>query len=57
MGEDMLHEDQDAAKQLRERAEASIIQRSLDMPELSAGQFDKLLHELQVHQIELEIQD
>lgn len=53
----MTQDDQDAAKILREKAEASIGRRQLDMPELSNGQFDKLLHELQVHQIELEIQN
>lgn len=45
---------------LREKAEASASQRQLEMsemPDLSSDQASKLFHELQVHQIELEIQN
>ncbi|NJM13821.1 MAG: response regulator [Synechococcaceae cyanobacterium SM1_2_3] len=56
----MTHDEQDGAKMLREKAEASASQRQLEMsemPDLSSDQASKLFHELQVHQIELEIQN
>ena len=53
----MTQDDQGGAKKLREKAEASASERYLEMPELSSDQARKLFHELQVHQIELEIQN
>ena len=53
----MMRNEQDEAKVLREKAEASVALRHLDMPNLSSEQAGKLVHELQVHQIELEIQN
>ncbi|MFZ1641807.1 MAG: ATP-binding protein [Candidatus Contendobacter sp.] len=58
----MMQDDQDGAKILREKAEASAARRHQeqgrsDMPELSSEQAKKLVHELQVHQIELETQN
>lgn len=42
---------------LREKAERLLGNRDLDVSELSADDARKLLHELQVHQVELEIQN
>lgn len=42
---------------LREKAEATVAQRHVEMPQLSGDQVSKLVHELQVHQIELELQN
>ena len=42
---------------LREKAEASIAEHPPEIPDLSIEQTRKLLHELQVHQIELELQN
>lgn len=42
---------------LREKAEATVAQRHLEKPQLSSDQVSKLVHELQVHQIELELQN
>ena len=53
----MTQDDQGGAKNLREKAETSASGRYLEMPELSSDQARKLFHELQVHQIELEIQN
>lgn len=53
----MTQDEQGGAKLLREKAEASASGRPLEMPELSSDQARKLVHELQVHQIELEIQN
>lgn len=54
----MTQDDQDGAKSLREKAEARASKRFLEMPEdLTTDQARKLFHELQVHQIELEIQN
>ncbi|MDS4068742.1 MAG: ATP-binding protein [Candidatus Competibacter sp.] len=58
----MTQNDQDGAKLLREKAEASAAQRAHEqshsnLPELSVEETRKLVHELQVHQIELEMQN
>jgi len=53
----MTQDEQDGLKTLREKAEASFERCSLEIPELSGEQARKLVHELQVHQIELEIQN
>ena len=53
----MMQNEQEGAKLLREKAEASAARRQLDIPEPSDEQSRKLVHELQVHQIELEIQN
>ncbi len=53
----MKQDEQDGAKLLREKAEASASGRHLEIPDLSDDQARKLVHELQVHQIELEIQN
>jgi PAS domain S-box-containing protein len=58
----MTQDDQDGAKILREKAEANAARRHLkleweNVPELSSEQAQRLVHELQVHQIELEIQN
>ena len=54
----MMQNERDEAKTLREKAEASAARRrGSEMPELSREQAGKLVHELQVHQIELEIQN
>ncbi|MBL8251259.1 MAG: response regulator [Candidatus Competibacter sp.] len=54
----MKQNERDQAKTLREKAEASAARRGLEeMAEFSTGHSDKLVHELQVHQIELEIQN
>ena len=45
------------AKLLREKAEASAARRHLEMPALAGEEVSKLVHELQVHQIELELQN
>ncbi|HRD65417.1 MAG TPA: response regulator [Candidatus Competibacter sp.] len=48
---------QDEAKLLREKAEAKAARHQFEVPELSDEQIRKLVHELHVHQIELEIQN
>ncbi|MFZ1324697.1 MAG: hypothetical protein WAT67_01500, partial [Candidatus Contendobacter sp.] len=58
----MAQNDREEARILREKAEVSVAGRSLerglyDIPELASEQAKKLVHELQVHQIELEIQN
>lgn len=53
----MIEHERDEAKSLREKAEASAARRGLEAPKLSGEQAGKLVHELQVHQIELEIQN
>jgi PAS domain-containing protein len=54
----MSEHERDEAKSLREKAEASAARRRVsEAPELSSEQAGKLVHELQVHQIELEIQN
>ncbi len=53
----MSEHERDEAKSLREKAEASAARRGLEAPKLSSEQTGKLVHELQVHQIELEIQN
>jgi len=53
----MTQDEQDRARILREKAEASAAQRQSEMPELSFEDTRRLVHELQVHQIELEIQN
>jgi len=53
----MTEHERDEAKSLREKAEASAARRGLEAPKLSGEQAGKLVHELQVHQIELEIQN
>lgn len=45
------------ARDLRERAEASAATLPLEAPELTSDAARRLVHELQVHQIELEIQN
>ncbi|HCK80318.1 MAG TPA: hypothetical protein DIC59_02475 [Candidatus Competibacteraceae bacterium] len=52
----MMQNEQDQARSLREKAEASAARRGADALEFSAEP-GKLIHELQVHQIELEIQN
>jgi len=42
---------------LRRRAEAKVLARAASVPALSAADTQRLLHELQVHQIELEMQN
>ncbi len=50
-----------AAKALREQAERRVLERQAELPEnlhaLTSDQARKLLHELRVHQIELELQN
>jgi PAS domain S-box-containing protein len=53
----MTQDERDGAKLLREKAETSAAQRQLDIPPLSTEQAHQMVHELQVHQIELEIQN
>jgi PAS domain S-box-containing protein len=53
----MTEHERDEVKSLREKAEASAARRGLEAPKLSGEQAGKLVHELQVHQIELEIQN
>ena len=53
----MMQDERDGAKILQEKAEASAAQRQTDRPELSSEQAHQLVHELQAHQIELEIQN
>jgi PAS domain S-box-containing protein len=58
----MTQDDRARTKALRERAETHAARRHpecdpADLPELSVEQSKKLMHELQVHQIELEIQN
>ena len=53
----MIQGEKDRARILREKAEASAAQRQSEMPELSVEEARRLVHELQVHQIELEIQN
>lgn len=45
------------AGDLRRRAEAKLLAREVSLPPLSAVDAQRLLHELQVHQIELEMQN
>jgi hypothetical protein len=42
---------------LRSRAEQKATKRSLDIETLSAQEINRMLHELRVHQIELEVQN
>jgi PAS domain S-box-containing protein len=61
-GRDMTQDDREGVKALREKAETHAARRhpkrgQPDLPELSSEQAKKLVHELQVHQIELEIQN
>jgi PAS domain S-box-containing protein len=61
-GHDMTQDDRDGARILREKAEASAARREHEqghsnLPELSGEESRKLVHELQVHQIELEMQN
>ncbi|MCB1770269.1 MAG: response regulator [Candidatus Competibacteraceae bacterium] len=53
----MTEDEKDRARILREKAEASAARRQPEMPELSVEDARRLVHELQVHQIELEIQN
>ncbi|MGB4947177.1 MAG: ATP-binding protein [Candidatus Competibacter denitrificans] len=53
----MMQDKRGEANILREKAEASAARRGLEKLEFSAESPDKLMHELQVHQIELEIQN
>ena len=58
----MMQDSQDEAKLLREQAEANATHHRReselsDLPRLSNDQVHKLVHELQVHQIELEMQN
>ncbi|MDS4030168.1 MAG: response regulator [Candidatus Contendobacter sp.] len=59
----MTQDGQNRTKSLREKAEASAAQypsqklEPVDLPKLSNEQVHKLVHELQVHQIELEMQN
>jgi len=58
----MTQNDRDGAKILREKAEASAVRREREQghanaPELSGEEARKLVHELQVHQIELGMQN
>ncbi len=58
----MAQNEREEARILREKAEVSVAGRYLerglyDIPELASEQAKKLVHELQVHQIELEIQN
>lgn len=52
-----MTDDQNGMRTLREKAEASVAYQYLEPQELSGEQARKLVHELQVHQIELEIQN
>ncbi|MDS4020287.1 MAG: EAL domain-containing protein [Candidatus Competibacter sp.] len=53
----MTQDQHDDIKILREKAEASVAQCHREMMELSREESHKLVHELQVHQIELEMQN
>ena len=52
-----MKEDKEAPSQLRRRAEDAVAGRSEDDRGLSAGETRRLIHELQVHQVELEMQN
>ncbi len=52
-----MTDNQNRARTLREKAEASVARQYLEPQDLSGEQARKLVHELQVHQIELEIQN
>lgn len=53
----MTQHKQEGMKQLREKAEASVAEQQPEIADLSIEQIRKLVHELQAHQIELELQN
>ena len=46
-----------SAKELRQRAEAALVARPKSLGHKSATDVKKLVHDLQVHQVELEMQN